>query len=95
MRGHIRRLVRRIRMHWPNMRPTIYGDGHYARPEVMTWCEANALEYIFGLPGNAVLSRLVELPADDQGAPRRSSSSGDAATPRHAMAANPGSASAG
>ena len=65
VRGHIRRLVRRIRMHWPKTRLTIRGDGHYARPEVMTWCEANAVDYIFGLPGNAVLSRLVELAADD------------------------------
>jgi hypothetical protein len=31
----------------------------------MTWCEANAVDYIFGLPGNAVLSRLVERAADD------------------------------
>jgi hypothetical protein len=65
VRGHIRRLARRIRMHWPKTRLTIRGDGHYARPEVMTWCEANAADYIFGLPGNAVLSRLVEVAADD------------------------------
>ena len=60
IRGHLRRLVRRIRRHWPNTRLTIRGDGHYGRPEVMAWCEANAVDYIFGLPGNAVLSRLVE-----------------------------------
>ena len=65
VRGHLRRLVRRIRAHWPKTRLTIRGDGHYARPEVMTWCEANAVAYIFGLPGNAVLSRLVEATADD------------------------------
>jgi hypothetical protein len=65
VRSHIRRLVRRIRMYWPNTRLTIRGDGYYARPEVMTWCEANAVDYIFGLPGNAVPSRLVELAADD------------------------------
>jgi Transposase DDE domain group 1 len=35
------------------------------RPEVMEWCEENAIEFIFGLPGNAVLSRLVEVAADD------------------------------
>lgn len=35
------------------------------RPEVMAWCETNAVDYIFGLPGNAVLSRLVEAAADD------------------------------
>jgi len=65
VRGHVRRLVRRIRSHWPTTRLTIRGDGHYARPEVMAWCEANAVDYIFGLPGNAVLSRLVEPVADD------------------------------
>ena len=64
-RGYLRRLVRRIRSHWPMTRLTIRGDGHYGRPEVMAWCEANAVDYIFGLPGNAVLSRSVEAAADD------------------------------
>ncbi len=65
VRGHVRRLVRRIRTHWPDTRLTIRGDGHYARPELMAWCEDNAVDYILGLPGNAVLSRLVEAEADD------------------------------
>lgn len=55
VRGHVRRLMRRIRLHWPHARITLRGDGHYARPEVMTWCEANGVDYIFGLPGNTVL----------------------------------------
>ncbi len=65
IRSHLRRLLRRIRRHWPNTRLTIRGDGHYGRPEVMAWCEANDISYIFGLPGNAVLDRLVEPAADD------------------------------
>jgi hypothetical protein len=65
VRGHVRRLVRRIRSHWPATRLTLRGDGHYARPEVMAWCEANEVDFIFGLAGNAVLSRLVEATADD------------------------------
>lgn len=65
VRGYLRRLVRRIRSHWPSTRLTIRGDGHYGRPEVMAWCEANAVDYIFGLPGNAVLRRSVEPAADD------------------------------
>ena len=65
VRSHVRRLVRRIRKHWPDTRLTLRGDGHYGRPEVMAWCEANAVDYIFGLPGNAVLSRLLEEAADD------------------------------
>ena len=65
IRGHLRRLVRRIRRHWPTTRLTIRGDGHYGRPEVMAWCEANGVDYVLGLPGNAVLDRLVEPAADD------------------------------
>jgi hypothetical protein len=65
IRGHLRRLVRRIRQHWPITRITIRGDSHYGRPEVMAWCEANGLDYILGLSGNAVLDRLVEPIADD------------------------------
>jgi hypothetical protein len=53
--GHIRRLVRRIRRHWPNTHITLRGDGHYGRPEPMTWCERNGVDYVFGLPGNAAL----------------------------------------
>jgi hypothetical protein len=65
IRGHLRRLVHRIRRHWPDTRLTIRGDGHYGRPEVMAWCEGNGVDYILGLPGNAVLDRLVEPAADD------------------------------
>jgi len=65
VRSHLRRLVRRIRGHWPNTRLTIRGDSHYGRVEVMAWCEANGVDYIFGLSGNAVLRDLVEPVADD------------------------------
>ena len=65
IRSHLRRLVRRIRTHWPNTRLTIRGDSHYGRPEVMAWCEANGMDYIFGLAGNAAVDRLVEPVADD------------------------------
>ena len=57
--------MRRIRSHWPTTRLMIRGDGHYSRPEVMAWCEVNDVDYVLGLPGNTVLSRLVEAAADD------------------------------
>ena len=41
VRGQIRRLVRRIRTHWPRTKLTIRGDSHYGRQEAMAWCEAN------------------------------------------------------
>jgi hypothetical protein len=65
VRGHIRRIVRRIRTHWPNTKITFRGDSHYGRHEAMTWCEANGVHYIFGFGGNEVLDRLVEPAADD------------------------------
>ena len=46
IRGHLRRLIRRIRMHWPRTRITIRGDSHYGRSEVMDWCDANDVGFI-------------------------------------------------
>jgi Transposase DDE domain group 1 len=65
IRGHLRRLVRRIRARWPTTRIVIRGDGHYGRAQVMAWCDDNGIDYIFGLPGNTVLQRLVDATADD------------------------------
>jgi hypothetical protein len=65
IRGHLRRLVRRIRARWPTTRILIRGDGHYGRAQVMAWCEDNGIDYIFGLPGNKVLQRLLDATADD------------------------------
>lgn len=65
VRAHLRRLVRRIRHHWPTTHLTLRGDGHYGRPEIMQWCEANGIDFVFGLPGNVVLDRLVDATADD------------------------------
>jgi hypothetical protein len=64
VRGHLRRLVRRIRSHWPTTRITIRGDGHYCRPEVMDWCEATGVDYVFGLTGTMALAAKVEEVAD-------------------------------
>ena len=65
IRGHVRRLLRRIRTRWPTTRILIRGDGHYGRPEVMEWCEQNGVDYVFGQPGNRVLNRLVDEASDD------------------------------
>src|SRR6266849_4688050 len=46
IRGHLRRLVRRIRRHWPQTRITIRGDGHYGRPQVMEWCDENDIDFV-------------------------------------------------
>ena len=58
-------LLREIRKHWPNTRITIRGDSHYGRSEVMDWCEAKGIRYVFGLSGNDVLRSVVEPATDD------------------------------
>ncbi|MCG7357450.1 IS1380 family transposase [Roseomonas mucosa] len=65
VRGHLRRLLRQIRRHWPRTHITLRGDGHYGRPEVMAFCEAENINFVFGLPTNATLRGLVEEAADD------------------------------
>src|SRR5215204_4749216 len=64
IRGHLRRLVRRIRRHWPRTHITLRGDGHYGRPEVMAFCEAEGIDYIFGLAGTRPLTTKVQDVAD-------------------------------
>jgi hypothetical protein len=59
VRAHLRRLVRRIRLHWPHTRITIRGDSHYGRREAMEWCEENGVRYIFGLSPNTALAAQV------------------------------------
>ena len=49
----------------PAPRLTFRGDSHYGRTEAMAWCEANGVDYIFGLAGNAALHRLAYGVADD------------------------------
>ena len=70
VRSHLRRLVRRIRARWPATRILFRGDGHYARPEAMTWCEDNDVDYVFGLSGTNPLSKKVDETADAVGTRR-------------------------
>lgn len=65
VRTVLKHLVRRMRRHWPKTRIVFRGDSHYGRPEAMAWCEANGVDYIFGLAGNAVLHAMAATVADD------------------------------
>jgi hypothetical protein len=65
VRTIVKHVVRRIRRHWPEVAILLRGDSHYARPEAMDWCEANRVDYVLGLAGNAVLHSHVRTVADD------------------------------
>jgi hypothetical protein len=56
----VKRVVGHLRERFPQVRIRLRGDSHYACPEVMSWCEAEAIEYIFGLAGTAPLAAQVQ-----------------------------------
>jgi hypothetical protein len=56
----VRRLVRRLRAHWPDIAIEIRADSGFAIPRMYAWCEANGVGYTIGLVPNPVLERLAE-----------------------------------
>ncbi len=55
----IERIVKRIRAQWPRVKIWLRADSGFARDELMTWCEANKVDYVFGLAKNSrLLKRL-------------------------------------
>jgi hypothetical protein len=48
----IARIVARIRRRWPRVRILLRGDSGFAREALMAWCEANRVDYLFGLARN-------------------------------------------
>jgi hypothetical protein len=51
----IARIVTQLRARWPHTRIILRADSGFARETLMGWCEANAVDYIFGLARNARL----------------------------------------
>jgi hypothetical protein len=58
----VERIVRLIRARWPRVRILLRADSGFAREAIMAWCEANRVDFVFGLARNP---RLVEEIATD------------------------------
>jgi hypothetical protein len=58
----VARIVSQIRARWPRVSILLRADSGFARDELMTWCEANGVDYVFGLARN---ERLVGAVADE------------------------------
>jgi Transposase DDE domain group 1 len=58
----VARIIERIRQTWPRVRILLRADSGFARDELMAWCEANRVDYLFGLARNPRL--VAELAAD-------------------------------
>jgi hypothetical protein len=48
----VKRIVTHIRRKWPNVRIIVRGDSGFARDDLMAWCEANGVHFLFGLAKN-------------------------------------------
>jgi Transposase DDE domain group 1 len=47
--------VHQIRARWPKVRILLRADSGFAREALMSWCEQNRVDYVFGLAKNTRL----------------------------------------
>lgn len=55
----VRRIVARIRARWPQTRLVLRADSGFARDAIMSWCEENDVDFIFGLAKNPRLEKRI------------------------------------
>ena len=71
------RMVRQIRQRWPHTQIILRADSGFCREELMSWCEANGVDYVFGLARNERLQ--VEIAEAMQAAQAEHQRTGEAA----------------
>ena len=52
----VARIVSQIRARWPRVRILLRADSGFCREDLMVWCEANRVDYVFGLARNPRLT---------------------------------------
>ena len=55
----LERIVTGIRAKWPQVRLIVRGDSGFCRKALMSWCEANTVDYVLGLAKNDRLKALI------------------------------------
>ena len=55
----VQRIVGQIRQRWPKVRIILRADSGFCRDALMSWCEANTVDFVFGLARNARLEKLL------------------------------------
>ena len=56
----LERIVTQIRRHWPKVRIVLRADSGFARDALMSWCEAEHIDFVFGLAKNDRLKAQIE-----------------------------------
>jgi hypothetical protein len=59
-REEVERIVKHIRMRWPEVRIILRADSGFCRDELMSWCEAQQVHYVFGLARNQRLRKIID-----------------------------------
>ena len=57
--AEIRRIVAQIRAAWPEVKIVLRGDSGFCRNELMSWCENNDVDFVFGLARNQRLRKII------------------------------------
>ncbi|HEV2222971.1 MAG TPA: IS1380 family transposase [Candidatus Acidoferrales bacterium] len=57
--AEIRRIVGQIREAWPEVKIVLRGDSGFCRNELMSWCEGNGVDFVFGLARNQRLRKII------------------------------------
>jgi hypothetical protein len=55
----IKRIVAQLRAAWPDVKIILRGDSGFCRNELMSWCEAHGVEFVFGLARNQRLRKII------------------------------------
>ena len=53
------RIVGQLRERWPEVKIVLRADSGFCREALMNWCEANRVDYVFGLQRNQRLRRII------------------------------------
>ena len=55
----IQRIVTQIRAAWPTTKIILRGDSGFCRNQLMSWCEDNRVDFVFGLARNQRLRKII------------------------------------
>jgi len=60
----VARIVAGVRARWPRTRILLRADSGFAREDLMAWCEANGVDFLFGLAKNERLTAEIKIELD-------------------------------
>jgi hypothetical protein len=60
--AEVQRIVAQLRQRWPEVKIVLRADSGFCREDLMSWCECNRVDYVFGLARNKRLRRIIGKP---------------------------------